>query len=98
MIHNTIAIFLIVLLVILVGSVLFKKLNIPSTVGLIVAGIAIGPFGFNLLERDASFRIFGDVGILYIMFQAAVEIDMFHLKAQLKKGILFGVLTALIIY
>lgn len=96
MIHNTIAIFLIVLLVILVGSVLFKKLNIPSTVGLIVAGIAIGPFGFNLLERDASFRIFGDVGILYIMFQAAVEIDMFHLKAQLKKGILFGVLTALL--
>lgn len=93
MIHTPIAIFLIVLLTILVGSVMFKRLHIPSTVGMIAIGIAIGPYGFNLLERDASFQIFGGVGILYLMFQAAVEIDMFHMKAQIRNGVIFGLLS-----
>lgn len=93
MIHDTVAIFLIVLLIILLGSVVFRRLRIPPIVGMIIAGIAVGPYGFNFLERDASFRIFGDVGILYIMFQAAVEIDMFHLKAQWRSGVLFGLLS-----
>lgn len=93
MIHDTVAIFLIVLLIILLGSVVFRRMRIPPIVGMIIAGIAVGPYGFDLLERDASFRIFGDVGILYIMFQAAVEIDMFHLKAQWRSGVLFGLLS-----
>lgn len=96
MIHSPVAIFLIVLLIILLGSVVFRKLRIPPIVGMILAGIAVGPFGFNLLERDASFRIFGEVGILYIMFQAAVDIDMFHLKAQWRGGALFGILSFLL--
>lgn len=93
MIHDTVAIFLIVLLIILLGSVVFRRMRIPPIVGMIIAGIAVGPYGFGLLERDASFRIFGDVGILYIMFHAAVEIDMFHLKAQWRSGVLFGLLS-----
>lgn len=72
---------------------MFKRLRIPPLVGMILAGIAVGPFGFNLLERDASFKIFGEVGILYIMFQAAVEIDMFHLRKYLKKGAIFGLIS-----
>lgn len=96
MIHNAIAIFLTVLLIIILGSVVFRRLHIPPIVGMILAGIAVGPYGFNLLERDASFRIFGEVGILYIMFQAAVEIDMYHLKAQLRSGMFFGLLSFLL--
>lgn len=94
--QQPVAIFLLVLILILLGPFLFRKLRIPSVVGMIIAGIAVGPYGLNLLERDASFKIFGEVGILYIMFQAAVEIDMFHLRQQLKKGIVFGLLTFVI--
>ena len=64
--------------------------------GLILSGVAVGPYGFNILERDASFEIFGQVGILYLMFLAAVEIDMFHLRKNLKHGIWFGLLTFII--
>lgn len=96
MIHNPVAIFLIVLGIILLGTQVFKWLRIPTIVGLIIAGIMVGPYGFNLLERDASFNIFGQVGILYIMFQAAVEIDMFHLKAQWRRGVVFGLLSFLL--
>ena len=87
------AIFLVVLLVILLGPLVFRPLKIPSIVGMIIAGIVIGPYGLNLLERDTSFKIFGEVGILYIMFLAAVEIDMFHLRKSSKKGLIFGLLS-----
>lgn len=93
MLSNPIAIFLIVLVIIILGPVLFRPLKIPPIVGMIIAGIIVGPYGFGILDRDDSFRIFGEVGIVYIMFQAAVEIDMFHLRQQYKRGILFGLLS-----
>ncbi len=91
--QQPVAIFLVVLLVILLGPLVFRPLKIPSIVGMIIAGIVIGPYGLNLLERDTSFKIFGEVGILYIMFLAAVEIDMFHLRKSSKKGLIFGLLS-----
>lgn len=86
-------IFTLVLLLILAAPVISRRLKIPDVVGLILAGVAAGPYGFNLLEHDASFRIFGQVGILYLMFLAAVEIDMYHLKKNLRGGIAFGLIT-----
>lgn len=91
--EQPVAIFSVVLFVILLGPFLFRVLKVPQTVGMILAGIAIGPYGFNILARDASFVIFGEVGILYIMFLAAVEIDMFHLQKQYKRGIIFGLIS-----
>lgn len=82
-----------VLLIILLGPVMFKRLKVPPIVGMILAGMAVGPYGFHLLERDASFEIFGQVGILYIMFLAAVEIDMYHMRQQLRHGLLFGMIS-----
>ena len=93
MISQPVAIFLLVLVIILLGPAVFRPLKIPPIVGMIIAGMAVGPYGFGLLDRDASFRIFGEVGILYIMFQAAVEIDMYHLKQNFRHGLLFGLLS-----
>lgn len=88
-----VAIFLLVLLIILVCPIVFRRLGIPQIVGLIASGILVGPYGLNVLARDASFEIFGQVGILYLMFLAAVEIDMFHLRKNLNRGIVFGLIT-----
>ena len=86
-------IFLLVLLIILVCPILFGRIGVPQIVGFILAGIIVGPYGFNILARDASFEIFGQVGILYIMFMASVEINMFHLKKNLGRGLIFGLIT-----
>lgn len=91
--HQPVVIFTLVLLLILAAPVVFRRLKIPDVVGLILAGVAVGPYGFNLLERDDSFRIFGQVGILYLMFLAAVEIDMYYFKKNLKHGLAFGLIT-----
>ncbi len=94
--HQPVVIFTLVLLLILAAPVVFRRLRIPDVVGLILAGVAVGPYGFNLLERDASFQIFGQVGILYLMFLAAVEIDMYHFKKNLRQGLIFGLITFLV--
>lgn len=90
---NPVAIFLIVLLIILFAPVLLNKLKIPHIIGMIVAGVIIGPHGFNVLAYDSSFSIFGQVGLLYLMFLAGLEIDMYHLRLNLRRGMLFGLLT-----
>lgn len=86
-------IFLAVLLIILITPVLLNKLKIPYVIGLIVAGVVVGPHGLNLLARDMSFEVFGQVGILYLMFLAGIEIDMYHLRKNLSKGVVFGAFT-----
>lgn len=93
MITQPVAIFALVIGLILLAPIIFRKLKIPNIVGLILAGMAVGPSGFGLLERDASFRIFGEVGILYLMFLAAVEINMSDLQKNFRKGLGFGLLT-----
>jgi len=90
---NPVTIFFIVLVIILLAPILLNKLNIPHIIGMIAAGVAVGPYGLDILERDSSFQIFGQVGLLYLMFLAGLEIDMYRLKLNLKRGLLFGLLT-----
>lgn len=92
-ITDPIAIVLTVLAVILLVPLLFNRLKIPYIIGLILAGMVLGPHGCGVLEYDASFRIFGEVGILYLMFLAGVEIDMYHLRRNYREGIWFGLIT-----
>lgn len=96
MLTAPVPIFLAVLLIILIAPILLNKLKIPHIVGLIAAGVVVGPYGLNLLARDMSFEVFGQVGILYLMFLAGVEIDMYHLRKNLRKGVVFGLYTFLI--
>ena len=95
LVTSPVLIFFIVLVIILLSPVVLNRFKIPHIIGLIVAGVVIGPYGLNVLARDMSFELFGQVGILYIMFLAGIEIDMYHLKRNLKRGLVFGLLTFL---
>lgn len=90
---NPVTIFFIVLVIILLAPIILNKLNIPHIIGMIAAGVVVGPYGLDILDRDDSFQIFGQVGLLYLMFLAGLEIDMYRLKLNLRKGLLFGILT-----
>ena len=96
LVTSPVLIFFIVLVIILLSPVVLNRFKIPHIIGLIVAGVVIGPHGLNVLARDMSFELFGQVGILYIMFLAGIEIDMYHLKRNLKRGLVFGMLTFLL--
>lgn len=89
-------IFLGVLSIILFAPLLFNKLRMPHIIGMILAGMLIGPHGLNVLERDGSFELFGKVGLYYIMFLASLEINMQEMK-QAKGGALFMGLVVFLI-
>jgi Kef-type K+ transport system membrane component KefB len=93
---NPVIIFSLVLFIILFAPLLLNKLKIPHIIGLIVAGIIIGPYGFNLLLRDSSIVLFGTVGLLYIMFTAGLEIDLEEFKKNRVKSFVFGLYTFLV--
>ncbi len=86
-------VFFTVLLIILVAPIVMSKLRIPHIIGMVLAGVAVGPYGFNILERDSSFELFGRVGLLYIMFLAGLEMDFEGLKRNIRNVGLFALLT-----
>ena len=96
LVTQPVQIFLIVLAIILFAPLILNRLKIPHIIGMIAAGVIIGPYGFNILDNDSSFAIFGQVGLLYLMFLAGLEIDMYHLRLNLRKGLVFGSLTLII--
>ncbi len=69
------------------------RLRIPHIIGLVLFGVLLGPSGLGLLARDTSFELFGQVGLYYIMFLAALEMDMDGLRANWRRMVLFGLLT-----
>lgn len=93
---NPVIIFSIVLFIILFAPILLNKVKIPSIIGLIVAGVIIGPYGLNLLLRDSSIVLFGTVGLLYIMFTAGLEIDLEEFRKNRVKSAVFGLYTFVI--
>lgn len=88
-------IFFLVLCIILFAPVLLGKLRIPHIIGMILAGVLVGPHGFHVLDKDSSFDLFGKVGLYYIMFLASLEMDMQDMKRIRNKALVLG-LTAFI--
>lgn len=86
-------IFLIVLGIILFAPMLLERLRIPSIVGMIFAGILIGPHGFGVLERDGSFELFGKVGLYYIMFLASLEMNLQDVQRMKGRALTLGLLS-----
>jgi len=96
MISDPTWIFFLVLVIILLAPMLLRRLRIPPIIGLMLAGVLIGPYGLHVIERDRSFEIFGQVGIYYIMFLAALELDMGSVSHYGRRGLQFGLLTFII--
>lgn len=90
---NPVLIFSLILLIILVSPILFRRLNIPGIIVLIISGIIIGPFGVGLLEQNSAIDLFSKIGLLYIMFIAGLELDMNQFKVNRNKSFLFGFFT-----
>lgn len=90
---DAVFVFAILLLVIFLMPILLKKIRIPGIVGLILAGVAIGPKGFHVIELDAAIKLLSTIGLLYIMFLAGLEIDFRDFQRNRNKSLVFGFLT-----
>src|SRR5690606_25488965 len=71
-------------------------IRVPGIIGLILAGVAIGPHGLNWLENNSAVNLFSTIGLLYIMFIAGLELDMNEFRKTKHKSALFGLFTFII--
>lgn len=90
---NPVLIFSLLLFIILIAPILLGKIKIPGIVGFIIAGIIIGPYGFNILKKNSAIELFSTIGLLYIMFIAGIELDLAEFKKKKHRSFIFGFLT-----
>ncbi len=90
---NPVLVFSLILFIILLSPIILRKLNIPAIIGLIIAGVVIGPHGANFLENNAAIKLFSTIGLLYIMFIAGLELDMNEFRSNRNKSLVFGLFT-----
>ena len=89
-------IFFVVLCIILFAPIIMGKLRIPHIVGMVLAGVAVGPHGLNILAKDDSFDLFGHVGLYYIMFLAGLEMNMANFMKNRVRTFTHGIMAFVI--
>ena len=90
MITNPLAIIAILLGIILLVPMACRKIRIPSIVGFILVGIIAGPNGFHLISGGDVIQVLGKIGMLYIMLQAGIEVDINDFRQNRNNSIVFG--------
>jgi Kef-type K+ transport system membrane component KefB/Trk K+ transport system NAD-binding subunit len=75
--HSFVPLLIVVGLAFVVPLVLsrFRRLRLPVVVGEILAGIAIGRSGLNLVSADPMLDILALLGFAYLMFLSGLEVD-----------------------
>lgn len=94
-IQDPVLIVAIVMLVILISPLIFKRIKVPGLVGIILSGTIVGPSVTGLLDRDATIILLGTVGLLYLMFMAGLSIDLNQFNKLRNRSVIFGFISFL---
>lgn len=92
-IHDPILQFTALVTLALVMKLSFERLGIPGLIGLLLAGMLVGPDGFGLLPRGEVMELLGTVGLVYVMFVAGLEIDLDVFHKRRRETVTFGLLA-----
>ncbi len=86
-------VFLLIFLVLFAVPWIVRATRLPELVILIAGGVLIGPHGLGLIERTGTIEVLGTAGLLYLMFQAGLELDPEDFRLNRRPALLFGALT-----
>ncbi|WP_342707807.1 cation:proton antiporter [Anaerobacillus alkalilacustris] len=90
---DPVLIFALAMVIFLFAPIIMNRLRIPGIIGLIFAGIFVGPNGLGILDRDPTIVLLGTVGLLYIIFIAGLEIDLDGFQKYRNRSLVFGLLS-----
>ena len=89
--------FLIIFATLLLGPAIVERARVPGLIGLLLGGYAIGPHGLGLIgSGNTTVPDLGQLGLLYLIFVAGVELDLNLLSKHRRSAIVFGLLTFLL--
>jgi CPA2 family monovalent cation:H+ antiporter-2 len=55
---------------------LFQLLRVPSVVGLLVAGVLVGPYGLSLIQDIERVEMLAEVGVVVLLFAVGLEFSV----------------------
>src|SRR6186997_3472821 len=86
--------FSVAMLILFAVPPLCRRVRLPAVVGLMAAGVLIGPFGLQLAPRHGEVvEFFAELGKLLLMFFAGMEIDLAQFNRTRNRSVGFGLLT-----
>lgn len=86
--------FLVLFAVILLGPIVVMRFGLPGLIGLVLGGFAIGPHGLELIQAgNQTVPELGQLGLLYLMFVAGLEIDLHVLSDYRRAAVGLGLLA-----
>jgi Kef-type K+ transport system membrane component KefB len=86
--------FLVLFAIVLAGPAIMAKAKIPGIIGLLVGGWLIGPHGLGLIgSGNQTIPELGQLGLLYLMFVAGLELDLGMLRLHRSTALGFALLT-----
>ena len=89
--------FLIVMIALLFVPRIFERLKLPGILGVLVAGLLLGPNALGVVSNDHEVLHFlSDVGKLMVLFFAGLEIDIDDFLAKWKDSVIYGMFTFLL--
>jgi Kef-type K+ transport system membrane component KefB len=84
--------FLALFLVVIIAPPVLQRARVPGIIGLLVGGYLIGPHGLDLIGAgNTTVPELGQLGLLYLMFEAGVELDLRLVSQHRRSVVLFGV-------
>ena len=94
--EDPIVVFVLFLLIILLSPLILQKLKIPGIVGLIIAGVIIGPYGLHLVNNNSAMELFSTIGLIYIMFVVGLELDINDFYKNRNKSVIYTIINLII--
>ena len=85
--------FFVAALVLLAGPVLAERVRLPGLVGIVIGGTLVGPFVLDWVEREGVVESLGELGLLFLMFIAGLELDLDEFQRNRRPALTFGALT-----
>ena len=74
-----------------------RRLGMPDLVGLLLAGMALGPHALGWLRPDIPIvNLLSEVGVVFLLFSAGLELDLGELRRLRQRSVNFGLLTLVI--
>ena len=79
--------------VLLAGPVVAERFRLPGLVGIVLGGMLVGPFVLDWVHREGVVESLGELGLLFLMFLAGLELDLDEFQRNRKPALTFGALT-----
>lgn len=80
---------LIILLVSVPVAFLCLRLKLPLLVGLMLTGIAIGPYGFGLVKELEAIELLAEIGVMLLLFTIGLEFSIGRIR-EMKRLVVIG--------